>query len=144
MSSTQRTFSLLKPDVTRRNLTGLINSHIEEAGLQIIAQKRLWLTHAQAGLFYAEHKERAFFEDLCQFICSGPIVAQVLEGSNAISRYRTLMGATNPAQAAERTLRRDFALSVEENSVHGSDSPDAALKEIHFFFSQLELFPAQN
>ena len=143
MSSVQHTLSLLKPDVTRRNLTGLINSHIEEAGLQIIAQKRLWLTHAQAGLFYAAHKERAFFEDLCQFMCSGPIIAQVLEGANAISRYRTLMGATNPAQAAERTLRRDFALSVEENSVHGSDSPEAAQQEICFFFSHLELCPAQ-
>ena len=137
--SLQRTLSILKPDVTRRHLTGKVNARIEESGLHIVAQKRLHLTKNQAQQFYAVHAERAFFNDLCDFMCAGPIVAQVLEGENAVANYREVMGATNPANAAEGTIRRDFAESIEANSVHGSDSLENAQIEIAFFFSQLEL-----
>jgi nucleoside-diphosphate kinase len=135
----QRTFSILKPDATRRNLTGTINAKIESANLRIIAQKRLKLSLAQAQAFYTVHAERAFFGELCQFMTSGPVVAQVLEGENAVANYRDIMGATNPANAAEGTIRREFAESIEANSVHGSDSPENAAKEISFFFSDLEI-----
>lgn len=137
----QRTLSLLKPDATRRNLTGRINARIETAGLRIIAQRRLTLTHDQAAAFYHEHKDLSFFGDLCTTMSSAPIVAQVLEGSEGIVRYRTLMGATNPSVAEENTLRREFGLSIEENTVHGSDGDAAAEREICFFFSKLDLFP---
>ncbi|MCE2951394.1 MAG: nucleoside-diphosphate kinase [Alphaproteobacteria bacterium] len=137
--STQRTLSLIKPDATRRNLTGAINARIEGSGLRIIAQKRLSLSKEQAQAFYAVHKERAFFDDLCTFMSSGPIVAQVLEGQDAVTRYRDVMGATNPANAAEGTIRKEFAESIEGNSVHGSDSLENAAQEIAFFFSGLEI-----
>lgn len=135
----ERTLSLIKPDATRRNLTGVVNARIEEKGLRIIAQKRLYLTRQQAEQFYAVHRERAFFGELCDFMCSGPIVAQVLESENAVLKYREVMGATNPANAEEGTIRRDFAESIEANSVHGSDSLENAAKEIAFFFSELEI-----
>lgn len=135
----ERTFSIIKPDATRRNLTGIINSRIEQAGLRIIAQKRLHLTRAQAEAFYAVHKERSFFGELCDFMISGPVVVQALEGENAVLAYRDLMGATNPANAAEGTIRKDFAESIEANSVHGSDSLENAATEIKFFFSELEI-----
>ena len=131
----QRTFSIIKPDATRRNLTGAINAKLEAAGLRIIAQKRLHLTRAQAEAFYAVHKERPFFAELTEFISSAPIVAQVLEGEDAIMKNREVMGATNPAEAAEGTIRKEFALSIGENSVHGSDGPDTAAVEIAYFFS---------
>ena len=137
--STERTLSIIKPDATRRNLTGRINARFEEAGLRIIAQKRIWLNQAQAEQFYAVHKERAFFSDLCEFMTSGPVVVQVLEGEDAIARNREIMGATNPANADEGTIRKDFGESVEANSVHGSDAPDTAAEEIAFFFSRIEL-----
>jgi nucleoside-diphosphate kinase len=137
--SKQRTLSILKPDVTRRNLTGKVNAIIEEAGLQIVAQKRLHLTKTQAQQFYAVHAERSFFNDLCEFMCAGPIVAQVLEGDNAVLHYRDIMGATNPANAAPGTIRHEFAESIEANSVHGSDSEENAKIEISFFFSQIEI-----
>ena len=135
----ERTFSILKPDVTRRNLTGRVNAKFEESGLRIVAQKRLHLTHAQAGGFYAEHKERPFFNDLVAFMTSGPIVAQVLEGENAIARNRDVMGATNPANAAPGTIRKEFAESIEANSVHGSDSAASAAREIAYFFVESEI-----
>ena len=135
----QRTLSILKPDVTRRHLTGKVNAKIEESGLRIVAQKRLHLSKLQAQQFYAVHAERAFFNDLCDFMCAGPVVVQVLERENAVAHYREVMGATNPANAAEGTIRRDFAESIEANSVHGSDSAENALIEIAFFFSQLEI-----
>ncbi len=135
----QRTFSIIKPDATRRNLTGAINERFEKGGLRIIAQKRLQLTRAQAEAFYGVHKERPFFNDLCNFMISGPIVAQVLEGENAVARNRELMGATNPANADAGTIRKDFAESIEANSVHGSDAPETAAQEIAFFFSGLEI-----
>ena len=135
----QRTLSILKPDITRRNLTGAVNERIERSGLKIIAQKRLHLTLTQAQKFYAVHQERAFFHDLCLSMISGPVVAQVLEGENAIVHYRNVMGATNPANADEGTIRKDFAESIEANSVHGSDSVDNASKEISFFFSEMEI-----
>lgn len=135
----QRTLSILKPDVTRRNLTGAVNERIERSGLRIIAQKRLHLTLQQAQKFYAVHHERAFFNDLCLSMISGPVVVQVLEGEDAISHYRNVMGATNPANADEGTIRRDFAESIEANSVHGSDSAENAVKEISFFFSEIEI-----
>jgi len=135
----QRTYSMIKPDATKRNLTGKINAKFEEAGLRIVAQKRLHLTPAQAGAFYAVHKERPFYGELVEFMSSGPIVAQVLEGEDAIAKNREVMGATNPADADEGTIRKDFALSIGENSVHGSDGPDTAVVEIAFFFSGLEL-----
>ncbi len=135
----QRTLSILKPDVTRRNLTGAVNQRIENAGLRIIAQKRLHLTLDQAQKFYAVHQERSFFNDLCTFMISEPVVIQVLEGENAVEQYRTVMGATNPANADEGTIRRDFAESIEANSVHGSDSLENAATEISFFFGEMEI-----
>ncbi len=135
----ERTLSIIKPDATRRNLTGSINARFEDSGLRIVAQRRLRLSREQAESFYAVHAERAFFGDLCSFMCSGPVVAQVLEGENAIERNRELMGATNPANADKGTIRRDFAESIEANSVHGSDSPENAAIEIAFFFSALEI-----
>lgn len=135
----ERTLSIIKPDATRRNLTGSINARFEEAGLRIIAQKRIWLKQSQAEQFYGVHKERAFFADLCGFMTSGPVVVQVLEGESAITRNREIMGATNPANADEGTIRKDFGESVEANSVHGSDAPETAAQEISFFFSQTEI-----
>ncbi len=135
----QRTFSIIKPDATRRNLTGAINAMLEQGGLRIVAQKRLQLSRAQAEAFYGVHKERPFFNDLCNFMISGPIVAQVLEGENAVARNREIMGATNPANAAEGTIRKVHAESIEANSVHGSDSPENAAIEIAFFFSGIEI-----
>jgi nucleoside-diphosphate kinase len=135
----ERTLSILKPDVVRRNLTGAVNERLEKAGLCIVAQKRIQMTEAQAGRFYAVHKERPFFGDLCRIMSSGPVVVQVLEGENAIARNREVMGATNPAQAAPGTIRKDFALSLDENSVHGSDGPETAREEIALFFSGFEL-----
>ena len=137
--TTERTLSIIKPDATRRNLTGKVNAHLEAAGLRIVAQKRLWLSRAQAEAFYAVHKDRPFFNDLVQFMTSGPVVAQVLEGPNAVARNREVMGATNPANAAPGTIRKDFAESIEANSVHGSDSLDNAKGEIAFFFAQTEI-----
>ncbi|WP_095589135.1 nucleoside-diphosphate kinase [Actibacterium ureilyticum] len=135
----QRTFSIIKPDATKRNLTGAINAKIEAAGLRIVAQKRIHLTKAQAETFYGVHKDRPFFGELVEFMISEPIVAQVLEGENAIAAYREVMGATNPAEAADGTIRKEFAQSVGENSVHGSDAPETAAEEIAYFFSGLEL-----
>lgn len=135
----ERTFSIIKPDATKRNLTGKINAKFEEAGLRIIAQKRIKLSLEQAGKFYEVHKERPFYGELVEFMASEPVVVQVLEGENAIARNREVMGATNPADAAEGTIRKEFALSVGENSVHGSDAPETAAEEIAFFFSGLEL-----
>ena len=135
----ERTFSIIKPDATRRNLTGKINARIEEAGLRIVAQKRLWLSRGQAEKFYEVHAARPFYNDLCAFMTSGPVVVQVLEGENAVAKYRDVMGATNPANAAAGTIRKDFAESIEANSVHGSDSPDNAKVEIAFFFSGIEI-----
>lgn len=135
----EQTLSIIKPDATRRNLTGKINARFEEAGLRIIAQKRLSLTRAQAEGFYAVHAERAFFGELCDFMCSGPVVVQVLEGEDAIARNREIMGATNPANADEGTIRKDFAESIEANSVHGSDAPETAAEEISYYFSKLEI-----
>ncbi len=137
--SLQRTFSILKPDATRRNLTGAINAKIEAAGLRIVAQKRIHMTKAQAEAFYAVHKERPFFGELVEFMTSAPVVVQVLEGENAVAKYRDVMGATNPAQAAPGTIRKDFALSVGENSAHGSDAPETAAMEIAQFFSGNEI-----
>lgn len=135
----ERTFSIIKPDATRRNLTGKINAKIEESGLRIIAQKRIQLTKTQAEGFYAVHKERAFFNDLVSFMISGPVVVQVLEGENAVAAYRQVMGATNPENAGPGTIRKEFAESIEANSVHGSDSLENAGIEIAYFFSQVEL-----
>ena len=135
----ERTLSIIKPDATKRNLTGKINAKFEEAGLRIVAQKRIHLSMAQAGQFYAEHKERPFYGELCEFMASEPVVVQVLEGEGAILKNREVMGATNPANAAEGTIRKDFALSMGENSVHGSDSEVSAAREIAFYFSGLEL-----
>lgn len=135
----ERTLSIIKPDATRRNLTGKINARFEEAGLRIVAQKRLHLTLGQAQGFYAVHAERSFFNDLCAFMTSGPVVVQVLEGENAVVRNREIMGATNPTNADPGTIRRDFAESIEANSVHGSDAPETAAEEIRFFFSELDL-----
>jgi nucleoside-diphosphate kinase len=135
----ERTLSIIKPDATRRNLTGKINARIEEAGLRIVAQKRLWLSRGQAEKFYEVHKERPFYNDLCTFMTSGPVVVQVLEGENAVAKYREVMGATNPANAAPGTIRKDFAESIEANSVHGSDSPENAKIESAFFFSGIEM-----
>ncbi|MBV8167224.1 MAG: nucleoside-diphosphate kinase [Alphaproteobacteria bacterium] len=137
--ATERTLSIIKPDATRRNLTGQINARFEAQGLRIVAQKRLWLSLDQAGTFYAVHKARPFFGDLCKFMTSGPVVVQVLEGDNAVARNREIMGATNPANAAAGTIRKDFAESIEANSVHGSDSAENAAIEIAYFFSGLEL-----
>ncbi|KFI30284.1 phosphodiesterase [Haematobacter missouriensis] len=135
----ERTLSIIKPDATARNLTGKINARFEEAGLRIVAQKRLWLSEAQAGKFYEVHKDRPFYGELVSFMASGPVVVQVLEGEGAIAKNREVMGATNPANAADGTIRKDFALSVGENSVHGSDAPETAAEEIAFYFSGLEI-----
>jgi nucleoside-diphosphate kinase len=135
----ERTLSIIKPDATLRNLTGRINSKFEEAGLRIVAQKRLRLTRDRAEGFYAVHKERPFFGSLCASMSSGPVVVQVLEGENAIQQNRDIMGATNPEEAATGTIRAEFAESIEANSVHGSDSPDSAAEEIAFFFSEDEI-----
>ena len=134
-----RTFSIIKPDATRRNLTGKVNAVIEDAGLRIVAQKRLHLTTAQAEAFYGVHRERGFFRDLVTFMTSGPVVVQVLEGENAVARNREVMGATNPANAEPGTIRKEFAESIEANSVHGSDSLENAKNEIAFFFSESEI-----
>lgn len=131
----QRTFSIIKPDATRRNLTGAVNAVIEEAGLRIVAQRRIHMTRAQAETFYAVHRERPFFGELVEQMSAAPVVVQVLEGENAIQRYRDIMGATNPANAADGTIRKRFALSVGENSVHGSDAPATAAAEIAQFFA---------
>ena len=135
----ERTFSIIKPDATRRNLTGKINARFEDKGLRIVAQKRIKMTRQQAEGFYGVHKERPFFNDLCTFMTSGPVVVQVLEGDNAVAKNREIMGATNPANAAPGTIRKDFAESIEANSVHGSDSPDNAKAEIAFFFQPSEI-----
>jgi len=135
----QRTFSIIKPDATARNITGKINAMIEDAGLRIIAQKRIQMTKEQAEGFYAVHKERPFFGDLVNFMISGPVVVQVLEGEDAIANYRKVMGATNPEQAEEGTIRKTFAESIEANSVHGSDAPETAAEEIKFFFNDDEI-----
>jgi nucleoside-diphosphate kinase len=135
----ERTLSIIKPDATRRNLTGKINAKFEEAGLRIVAQKRLHLTRQQAEKFYGVHAERPFFNDLCSFMTSGPVVVQVLDGDNAVARNREIMGATNPAKAAKGTIRAEFAESIEANSVHGSDAADTAAVEIAFFFAEIEI-----
>ena len=135
----ERTFSIIKPDATRRNLTGLINARLEAAGLRIIAQKRKQLSENEARAFYAVHQERPFFDDLVAFMTSGPVVLQVLEGENAILANREVMGATNPADAADGTIRKEFAESIEANSVHGSDSPENAAIEISYFFAGCEI-----
>ncbi len=132
----QRTFSIIKPDATARNITGLINAKIEEAGLRIVAQRRVQLSQEQAGKFYEIHKERPFYNDLVEFMTSGPVVVQVLEGEDAIARYREVMGATNPSEAAPGTIRAEFAKSIDANSVHGSDAPETAAIEIPQFFSE--------
>lgn len=137
----ERTLSIIKPDATRRNFTGKINARFEESGLRIVAQKRLRLTKEMAEGFYAVHRERPFFADLVKFMTSGPVVVQVLEGENAVARNREIMGATNPANAAPGTIRKDFAESIEANSVHGSDSLENAAKEIAYFFSEIEICP---
>ena len=135
----ERTFSIIKPDATRRNLTGAINAKIEAAGLRIVAQKRIQMSQAQAESFYGVHKARPFFKDLVSFMISGPVVVQVLEGEGAIAKYRDVMGATNPANAAAGTIRKDFAESIEANSVHGSDAPETAAVEIAYFFAGTEI-----
>jgi nucleoside-diphosphate kinase len=135
----ERTLSIIKPDATRRNITGKINERIESAGLRIIAQKRLRLTKERAEGFYAVHRERPFFGGLVAFMTSGPVVVQVLEGDNAVAKYREVMGATNPANAAPGTIRKDFAESIEANSVHGSDAPETAREEIAYFFADDEI-----
>src|ERR671934_2585358 len=135
----ERTFSIIKPDATGRNLTGAINDMIERAGLRIVAQKRARISREQAEKFYAVHRERPFFRELVDFMISGPVVVQVLEGENAIARNREVMGATDPSKAAAGTIRKDFAESIEANSVHGSDSPESAATEIPYFFSHLEI-----
>jgi nucleoside-diphosphate kinase len=139
--ATERTLSILKPDATRRNLTGKINAVFEEAGLRIVAQKRIKLSDEQAGAFYAVHKERPFYGSLVASMTSEPVVVQVLEGEGAVARNREVMGATNPAQAADGTIRKLFAESIEANSVHGSDSLENAAIEIAFFFAQTEILP---
>lgn len=135
----ERTLSIIKPDATRRNLTGKINARFEDAGLRIVAQRRVRLTQGQAENFYAVHAERAFFNDLCEFMTSGPVVVQVLEGENAVAKNREVMGATNPANADAGTIRKDFGESIEANSVHGSDSPENAATEIAYFFAQMDI-----
>lgn len=135
----ERTFSIIKPDATRRNLTGKIVDRFESAGLRVVAQKRIWMTQKQAEGFYAVHKARPFFHDLVKFMTSGPVVVQVLEGANAVAKNREIMGATDPAKAAPGTIRKDFAESIEANSVHGSDSPENAAIEIKYFFADTEI-----
>jgi len=135
----ERTLSIIKPDATRRNLTGQINARLEGAGLRIVAQRRIRLTRDQAEGFYAVHRERPFFDSLCTFMTSGPVVVQVLEGEGAVARNREVMGATNPADADDGTIRKDFAESLEANSVHGSDSPENAAIEVAYFFSTVDI-----
>ena len=135
----ERTFSIIKPDATRRNITGKIISKLEDGGLRVVASKRIRMTRQQAEGFYAVHKERPFFGELVETMTSGPVVVQVLEGENAIARNREIMGATNPANAAEGTIRKEYAVSVGENSVHGSDAPETAAEEIRFFFTDQEI-----
>lgn len=135
----ERTLSIVKPDATRRNITGLINARLEEVGLNIVAQRRVRLTRNDAEKFYAVHSERSFFNDLCEFMASGPVVVQVLEGENAVTLNRNIMGATNPANADDGTIRKKFGESIEANSVHGSDSVENAALEIAFFFSKLDI-----
>lgn len=135
----ERTLSILKPDATRRNLTGRINARFEEAGLSIVAQKRIRLNREEAERFYAVHAERSFFDDLCNFMISGPVVVQVLEGEDAVAKNRQIMGATNPANAKPGTIRKDFGESIEANSVHGSDTLETAAWEIAFFFPEIEI-----
>ena len=137
--ASERTLSIIKPDATRRNLTGAINARLEKAGLRIVAQRRIRLTRAQAEAFYAVHRERPFYDSLCDFMTSGAVVVQVLEGADAVSRNREIMGATDPKKAADGTIRKDFAQSLEANSVHGSDSAENAATEIAFFFSGVEI-----
>jgi nucleoside-diphosphate kinase len=139
MMGVERTLSIVKPDATRRNLVGKICARFEEAGLRIVAQKRIHMTREQAEGFYGVHRERAFFGELVEFMISGPVVVQVLEGENAVARNREIMGATNPANAAPGTIRADFAESIEANSVHGSDAAETAAEEIGFFFSKVEI-----
>lgn len=134
-----RTFSIIKPDATNRNLTGAINAKLEAAGLRIVAQKRIHMTMDQARAFYAVHKARPFYDELCGFMASAPVVVQVLEGEDAVARNRDVMGATNPVEAAEGTIRKEFALSIGENSVHGSDSAENAAIEIAYFFAGTEI-----
>ena len=138
--SIEQTLSIIKPDATSRNITGQVNSIIEKSGLKIIGQKRIKLTEEAAGKFYEVHKERPFFKDLVSFMVSGPVIVQVLQGENAVALYRKVMGATNPQEAEVGTIRKEFALSIEANSVHGSDSIENAKKEISFFFSETEIF----
>ena len=135
----QRTFSIIKPDATKRNITGKIVSKLEEGGLRVVASKRIHMTEAQAGEFYGVHKERPFYQDLVNFMISGPVVVQVLEGEDAIAKNREIMGATKPADAAAGTIRAEFAESIEANSVHGSDGEDTAAEEIKFFFTDAEI-----
>jgi len=135
----ERTLSIIKPDATERNITGTINQRFEDAGLRIVAQRRVRMTREQAEAFYAVHKERSFFDSLVGFMTSGPIVVQVLEGENAIEKNREIMGATNPKEAAEGTIRADFAHDIEKNSVHGSDSPETAAGEVRFFFADIDI-----
>jgi nucleoside-diphosphate kinase len=137
--ATERTLSIIKPDATRRNLTGQIVARLEGAGLRVVAQRRMKLSTAQAEAFYAVHSARPFFRGLVEFMTSGPVVVQVLEGENAIAKNREVMGATDPAKAAPGTIRKDFAESIEANSAHGSDAPDTAANEIRFFFSELDI-----
>jgi nucleoside-diphosphate kinase len=141
LMTTERTLSIIKPDATRRNLTGAINDRFEKRGLRIVAQKRIQLGQAQAERFYEAHAERPFYRGLIDFMTSGPVVVQVLEGDDAVALNREIMGATNPANAAPGTIRKDFAESIEANSVHGSDSPENAAQEIAFFFSAIEICP---
>lgn len=135
----ERTFSMIKPDATRRNLTGQITAKLEAAGLRVVAAKRVWMSRKDAEGFYAVHRERPFFDELVDFMSSAPTVVQVLEGENAITRNREVMGATNPAEAEEGTIRKEFAESIGENSVHGSDAPETAAEEIAYWFSELEI-----
>ena len=137
--ATERTFSIIKPDATRRNITGAITKMLEDGGLRVIASRRIRMTRDQAEGFYAVHRERPFYNDLCTFMTSGPVVVQVLEGENAVARNREVMGATNPAEADEGTIRKTYAESIEANSVHGSDSPENARIEIDFFFKPEEI-----
>ncbi|MGH2339983.1 nucleoside-diphosphate kinase [Segnochrobactraceae bacterium EtOH-i3] len=135
----ERTFSMIKPDATKRGITGKIVDKLESAGLRVIAQKRIHMSRAVAEAFYGVHKGRPFYDELCDMMSSGPVVVQVLEGENAILKNREVMGATNPANAAEGTIRKDYALSIGENSIHGSDAPETAAEEIAFFFSKIEI-----
>jgi nucleoside-diphosphate kinase len=135
----ERTFSMIKPDATKRNLTGKITAKLEEAGLRVVASKRVWMSRRQAEGFYAVHKGRPFFDELCEFMSSGPTVVQVLEGENAIAKNREVMGATDPAKAAPGTIRKEFATSIGENSAHGSDAPETAAQEIAYWFAETEI-----